>query len=364
MLFYQPVRVDVRSRAGEYAVHIAPGETAQLARLMNAARVPSRRFIVSNPLVWKLHKDAFAGLSADDPILIPDGERHKTLQTVSRIYDSLIRARADRASAIVAVGGGVTGDIAGFAAATYLRGIPLVQVPTTLLAQVDSAIGGKVGVNHTLGKNLIGAFHSPALVVVDPTLLATLPRRDFRAGLYEIVKYGAIADRALFTRVRASLGPIFARDPGALLPVISDSCAIKARIVQEDERESGPRRILNFGHTAGHAIESVTKYRRFRHGEAVAYGMLVAAEIAVARGGMSSEERQALADTIAKMGPLPAVTDLSRSALLEAMLRDKKVDAGRLHFVLPRTIGDCEIVADVTSEEIGRALGSIGVAAA
>lgn len=364
LLFYQPVRLDVRSRAGEYAVHIAPGITAQLAQLMDAARVPARRFVVSNALVWKLHEDLFARLSADEPILIPDGERYKTVQTVGRIYDGLIRARADRASAIVAIGGGVTGDIAGFAAATYLRGIALVHVPTTLLAQVDSAIGGKVGVNHALGKNLIGAFHSPALVAVDPVLLATLPRRDFRAGLYEVVKYGVIADRALFDRVHASLHGIFARDPGALVPIISDSCAIKARIVQEDERESGPRRLLNFGHTAGHAIEAVTKYRRFRHGEAVAYGMLAAAEIAVARGRMPAADRQMLADAIATMGPLPAVADLSKSALLEAMRRDKKVAAGTLHYVLPRSIGDCEIVADVTTEEITKALDSIGVAAA
>jgi 3-dehydroquinate synthase len=358
------VRLEVRSRAGEYAVHIAPGSTAQLAQLMDAARVPARRFIVSNALVWKLHENAFAGLSADDPILIPDGERYKTLQTAGRIYDGLIRSRADRSSAIIAVGGGVTGDIAGFAAATYLRGVPLVHVPTTLLAQVDSAIGGKVGVNHALGKNLIGAFHSPALVCVDPTLLTTLPRRDFRAGLYEIVKYGVIADRALFSRVRASLTTIFARDPGALLPVISDACAIKARIVQEDERESGLRRMLNFGHTAGHAIESATKYRRFRHGEAVAYGMLVAAEIAVARGRMPSADRQALAEAIAEMGPLPAVADLSKSSLLEAMRRDKKVAEGTLHYVLPRAIGECEVVPDVSRDEIMKALESIGVAAA
>ena len=357
------MRLDVRSRAGEYAVHIAPGITAQLAQLMDAARVPARRFIVSNALIWKLHEDLFAGLSDDDPILLPDGERYKTVQTVGRIYDGLIRAHADRASTIIAIGGGVTGDIAGFAAATYLRGITLVHVPTTLLAQVDSAIGGKVGVNHTLGKNLIGAFHSPSLVAIDPTVLTTLPRRDFRAGLYEVVKYGVIADRALFDRVRASLHGIFARDPGALLPIISDSCAIKARIVQEDERESGLRRLLNFGHTAGHAIESVTKYRRFRHGEAVAYGMLVAAEIAVARGRMPSVDRQALADAIAEMGPLPAVADLSKAALVEAMRRDKKVAEGTLHYVLPRSIGECEVVADVGAEEIIAALESIGVTA-
>ncbi|MGH9407894.1 MAG: 3-dehydroquinate synthase [Vicinamibacterales bacterium] len=355
------MRLDVRSRAGSYAIQIAPGDASHAGSLMDAAGVPARRFLVSNSVVWRFHQSAFAGVSADEPILIPDGERHKTLQTVGRIYDGLIRARADRVSAIVAVGGGVTGDIAGFAAATYLRGIPVVQVPTTLLAQVDSAIGGKVGVNHPAGKNMIGAFHPPALVVVDPTVLATLHRRDFRAGLYEVVKYGMIADRALFERVMSSLPALFARDPGALLPIITDSCAIKAAIVQEDERESGRRRTLNFGHTTGHAIEAVTKYRRFRHGEAIAYGMLVASEIAVARGTMPAGDRQALADAIAKMGPLPAVADLPISALLEAMGRDKKIAAGTLHFVLPRSIGECEVVPDVSAHEITKALGSIGV---
>ena len=173
------------------------------------------------------------------------------------------------------------GDTAGFAAATYLRGIPVVQVPTTLLAQVDSAVGGKVGVNHALGKNLIGAFHPPALVAVDPSLLATLPRREFRAGLYEVVKYGVIASRRCSIASPSTLPALFARDPDALLPIVAESCRIKATVVEQDERETGLRRTLNFGHTAGHALEAVTKYRRFRHGEAVAYGMLVAAELAV-----------------------------------------------------------------------------------
>jgi 3-dehydroquinate synthase len=355
------VRLDVGSRAGAYAIHIAPGVTSRLVELMDGAGVPSRRFIVSNQVVWRIHQSALAGVTAEEPIVIPDGERHKQLQTVGRIYDALIRAHADRASALLAFGGGVTGDIAGFAAATYLRGIPVVQIPTTLLAQVDSAIGGKVGVNHPLGKNLIGAFHPPALVAIDPTLLATLPRREFRAGLYEVIKYGVIASRGLFDRVAASMTGLFARDPGALLPVISDSCAIKARIVEEDERESGLRRALNFGHTTGHALEAATKYRRFRHGEAVAYGMLVASEIALARGTMPAEDRAALGDAITKMGPLPAVADVPASALLEAMGRDKKVVGGRLHFVLPRAIGECEVVADVTPEEIVAGLKVIGV---
>ena len=355
-----PVRLKVGSGGGAYAVHIAPGISTQINKLLDEVRVPARRFVVSNPVVWRFHASTLGGLSTDDPILIPDGERFKHLQTVGKIYEGLIRARADRSSAIVAVGGGVVGDVAGFAAATYLRGIPVVQVPTTLLAQVDSAIGGKVGVNHTLGKNLIGAFHPPALVAIDPSLLATLPRREFRAGLYEVIKYGIIASRPLFDRVASMLNALFARDAAVLMPVIAESCAIKGRIGEEDEREQGLRRTLNFGHTAGHALEAVTKYRRFRHGEAVAYGMLAAAHIGVARGLMPGTDRDQLVALIQQMGPLPAVADLSISDVLDAIRRDKKVIAGRLHFVLPHAIGSCEVAGDVTEEEIAAALRELG----
>jgi 3-dehydroquinate synthase len=356
-----PVRLEVGSRSGRYPIHIAPTLTPRLGSLLDESGVPARRFLVSNGLVWRFHAGAFGGLSGDEPILIPDGERFKNVQTVGRIYEALIRARADRASAIVAVGGGIVGDVAGFAAATYLRGIPVVQVPTTLLAQVDSAIGGKVGVNHALGKNLIGAFHPPAVVAIDPAFLRTLPRREFRAGLYEVIKYGVISSRSLFDRVASMLGPLFARDAPVLMPIIVESCSIKARIVEEDERETGLRRTLNFGHTTGHALEAVTRYRRFRHGEAVAYGMLVASDIAVARGSMPEADRDSLATVITQMGPLPAVTDLSTAQVLEAIGRDKKVVGGRLHFVLPRAIGSCEVVKDVTEEELTRSLRAIGL---
>ena len=351
--------LDVGSRSGRYTIHIEPGSSSHITRLLNKARLPSRRFVVSNPTVWRLHEQAFPDLSAEEPILLPDGERFKNLHTIGRIYDALIRAHADRASTIVAIGGGVLGDTAGFAAATYLRGVPVVHVPTTLLAQVDSSIGGKVGVNHAQGKNLIGAFHPPAIVVVDPLLLATLPRREFRAGLYEVIKYGVIASRGLFDRVARSLPALFNREPEALMPIVTESCRIKASVVEEDERETGLRRTLNFGHTAGHALEAVTKYRRFRHGEAVGYGMLVAAEIAVARGSMRTKDRDALASLIAKMGPLPAVADVAVAELLDAIAHDKKVVAGQLHYVLPTSIGSCEVVSDVTKDEIAQALGSI-----
>jgi 3-dehydroquinate synthase len=356
-----PVLLEVGSRSGRYGIHIEPGSAARVSALLDGAGVPRRRFLVSNATVWRFHEPTFGGVTPEEPILIPDGERYKNLQTVGRVYDALLRAHADRASAIVAIGGGVLGDTAGFAAATYLRGVPVVQIPTTLLAQVDSAVGGKVGVNHAQGKNLIGAFHPPALVVVDPTLLSTLPRREFRAGLYEVIKYGVIASRPLFENVAATLPALFTRDTGALMAIVTESCRIKASVVEQDERETGIRRTLNFGHTAGHALEAVTKYRRFRHGEAVGYGMLVAAEIAVVRGSMPPADRDLLAAIIAKMGPLPAVADLPIADMLEAIAHDKKVVAGQLHYVLPKAIGECEVVSDVTRDEIASALRSIGM---
>jgi 3-dehydroquinate synthase len=261
----------------------------------------------------------------------------------------------------VAVCGGVIGDLAGFVAATYLRGIPIAHVPTTLLAQVDSCIGGKVGVNHALGKNLVGAFHPPTAVAIDPALLGTLPRREFRAGLYEVAKYGVIADADLFAALERDLAALFSRDSSALLPVIAASCRIKAAIVEADEREHDVRRLLNFGHTAGHALEAVTRYRRFRHGEAVALGMLAAAELGVARGVTDPGVRDRLQRLVVQMGPLPAVADLHAPEALEAIRRDKKVLNRRLKFVVATVMGAAQVLEDVSEDELRSALVSIGL---
>jgi 3-dehydroquinate synthase len=294
-------------------------------------------------------------------VLIPDGERAKTLGTVTRLYDAFLARDLDRASVVVAFGGGVVGDAAGFAAATFLRGIPIVQVPTTLLAQVDSAIGGKVGVNLSGGKNLVGAFHPPALVACDPDVLVSLPRREFRSGLYEVVKYGVIASRPLFERVAAAADDLFAHDRTVLVPVIAECCRIKADVVSRDERESGPRRALNFGHTIGHALEAATRYRRFRHGEAIAYGMRAAAHLSVARGRLGVDDQARLEAVLQHLGPLPAVEDVPAAAVLEAIARDKKVTNGTLHVVLAAGIGATEIADDVTPAELRDALHAIGV---
>src|SRR5688572_21678200 len=228
-------RLLVSAASGSYSVVIGNGTIDALAKEMTAARLGARRLLISSPRVWQFHGARFRKSGADrTPILIEDGERYKNLNTVARVLDALVKAEADRSTVIVAIGGGVIGDLVGFSAATYLRGLPVVHVPTTLLAQVDSAIGGKTGVNHPLGKNLIGSFHAPSLVVADPIVLETLPRREFRAGLYEVIKYGVISEPALLDRMRDTLPAIFARDAGAVAPLVSASCRIKAAIVSAD----------------------------------------------------------------------------------------------------------------------------------
>jgi 3-dehydroquinate synthase len=356
-----PIRIDVPTPSRRYSVLLDAGLLDRVGQILDELKLPARRFVVSSPLVWRLHGTRLARSARKiEPILVPDGERNKQLATVARIYDALVKATADRSSTLVTLGGGVIGDMAGFAASTYLRGIPLVHIPTTLLAQVDSSIGGKVGVNHPLGKNLIGSFFQPHAVLIDPSVLASLPRREFRAGLYEVIKYGMTSSPTLFDRIGRDLKAIFDREPSALTPIIAESCQIKASVVAADEQEAGLRRILNFGHTAGHAIEAVTKFKRFRHGEAVAYGMLVAAQLSASRGALAESSRKALADLIARLGPLPPIADLSAAQMLDAIRHDKKVVAGTLHFVLPTAVGSWAIVDDVTDKEMRAALLKLG----
>lgn len=356
--------IEVRASTGQYPVLIGDGLSARLGELLDDHGVGARRFVVSNPVVWRLHGAAIEhALGAPVTVLVPDGERHKTLATVTRIYEALLRADADRGSVVITVGGGVVGDMAGFAAATFLRGLKLVHVPTTLLAQVDASIGGKVGVNLAAGKNLVGAFYAPGLVVCDHGLLATLPRREYRAGMYEVIKYGFACSATLFERLQRDARRLKGWEPSVIGPIVTECCTIKARIVSEDERESGLRRVLNFGHTAGHAIETVTAYRRFRHGEAVAWGMLVAARLATERGLLPADQADALRSLIMQLGPLPPIADLRISDLLAAMRRDKKVSDGRLHFVLPTGIGETSIVDDVNVAELTTALHTMGCSA-
>ena len=357
-------RVVVPAASGAYPVLIGSGAIEMLAAEMTAAKLGPRRLMISSPRVWEFHGARFRKAGAErTPVLIEDGERYKNLNTVARLLDALVKVHADRATVVIAIGGGVIGDVVGFAAATYLRGVPVVHVPTTLLAQVDSAIGGKTGVNHPLGKNLIGAFHAPSLVVADPVVLETLPRREFRAGLYEVIKYGVISEPSLLDRLRETLPAIFARDGRAVAPLVSASCRIKAAVVAADERESGPRRILNFGHTVGHALEAVTKYKRFRHGEAIGYGMLAALAIGVARGVTPQSLGEEIDALITQLGPLPSVSDISSKEVLAAMTRDKKVVNGTLHFIAASDRGKTIELTDVSEKEIKTALKKLGLSA-
>ena len=355
-------RIEVAASAGAYPVIVGAGTLGTLPQLLESEGLGTQCFIVSSPIVWELHGKPLArALKIRQPILVPDGERSKTLQTVGRVYEALIKARADRSAVIVALGGGVIGDMVGFAAATYLRGVRLVQVPTTVMAQVDSAIGGKVGVNHALGKNLIGAFHPPRLVLADPLVLATLPRREFRAGLYEVIKYGVIAAPSLLERMHTHRAAMFNHEAEALEPIVAESCRIKADVVSRDERESGLRRTLNFGHTIGHALEAVTDYRRFRHGEGVAYGMMAAAALGHRRGVTPQSTVDAINHVVTELGPLPPVSDLRATEVLAATKRDKKVVSGTLHFVAAGEAGTTTELTDVSDKDVRQALKAIGI---
>ncbi len=356
------IRLDITHTSGTYPVLIGAGLTRNLGAIFAEQELVANTVVITCPPVWRLHGDRLRDiLGGQAPLVMADGEKAKHLATVARLYDGMVERRIDRSALVVGFGGGVVGDTAGFAAATYLRGVRLAQVPTTLLAQVDSAIGGKVGVNLTAGKNLVGAFHAPSMVVCDPEVLDTLPRREFRAGLYEAVKYGVIASRELFDHIATHLPDIFKKDPQVLTSLIAECCRIKAAVVMVDEREQGPRRALNFGHTVGHALEAISRYGRFLHGEAVGYGMLAAAALSYQRGVLPSEDLDALKAVIGHMGPLPSTADLKASDVLEAILKDKKMSRGTLHFVLPIRIGETAIVSDVSQKELRAALRTIGV---
>jgi 3-dehydroquinate synthase len=355
--------IAVKLKGRGYRIQIAEGllgETGALARAVVGDKT-RRCVIVSNPAVYALYGRAVkssltrAGFQAQH-FLIGDGERYKTLRTAESLYAFLIERRIERSDLIVALGGGVVGDLAGFVAATYLRGIRFIQAPTTLLAQIDSSIGGKTAVNHPLGKNLIGAFYQPSLVVIDTQTLRSLPQREMRSGLYEAIKYGVIRDRRLFDRVSREIPKLLGFDGAELEHLIARSCRIKADVVERDEREGDLRRILNFGHTVGHALEAVTRYRRFLHGEAVAHGMRAAARIAERVGMLQTAERQAIDDAVRGAGPLPRADTLALDDIISAMGRDKKAEGGRAVFVLPVEIGRAVIKSDVPPRIVRSAL--------
>ncbi len=305
--------------------------------------------VVTNPVVQRLYgarmlRSLKAAGFQPSVISTPDGERAKSLKWTAAILEALLQRRYERTTWLLALGGGVIGDLGGFAASVYLRGIPFVQVPTTLVAQVDSSIGGKTGINHPLGKNLIGSFYQPKLVLIDPRALGTLAPREYRAGLAEVIKYGVIQDAALFDFLERDIERVLGRDSTAVHRIIRTSCAIKAEVVSEDEREGDRRRILNFGHTLGHALETVTRYRRYKHGEAVAIGMVAAAGLAGRLGLADARVAARIRDLIRRTGLPTDLPAYSASDLLRAMRQDKKVRDRQIHFVLPTQIGSVVVV--------------------
>lgn len=327
-----------------YDIRIKPGILGEIGPCLSALGIKGKVGVVTNPVVGRLYAAGVlrslraAGLDAST-IVLPDGERTKSLHSVSAILDALIKARFERGSALVALGGGVIGDVTGFAASIYMRGIPFVQVPTTLVAQVDSSVGGKTGVNHPLGKNLIGTFFQPRLVLVDPDTLRTLPPREWTAGLAEVIKYGVIADEAFFAYLEQHMDRLLKLEAEPVGHVIARSCEIKASVVAQDERESDIRRILNYGHTIGHALESLGGYRTLIHGEAVAIGMVQEADLARHLGRCAPDVVERQRALVSRAGLPDAVPAATFSQLWAAMQHDKKVAQGRVYCVLPERIG-------------------------
>ena len=358
----QSLRVELGERS--YDIMVSSGllvDSGQFIRGVSSAR---QVLLVSNPTVYALYgaqtRQALtaAGLKVTEA-LMPDGEEFKNLAEASRILDQAVDCRLDRSSLVVALGGGVVGDLAGFVAAIYQRGIDFVQIPTTLLAQVDSSVGGKVGVNHPQGKNLIGAFHQPRLVLVDDQVLKTLEEREYLSGLGEVVKYGIIYDKAFFTYLEGHAQQIRKQESQCISAMIVTACHIKSEIVTRDEKENGLRAILNLGHTFGHSIESLTRYETYRHGEAVAMGTMAAACLAVHKGLLTVAEMERIGRLFVALGINPAFPNLDPDALYQGMLTDKKIRNQRLRLILPQGIGNYFILEDASREEIIAAIREV-----
>jgi 3-dehydroquinate synthase len=349
-----------------YLAVIERGVIARLSEFIPAGR--GKVFVVTTRDVWDFHGDAVRraldgplGKRHAEILFFAGGEANKRISHVEDLAARMMDHGADRSSLVIAFGGGIVTDMAGFLAAIFMRGIPVIQIPTTLLAQVDAAIGGKTGVNLVTGKNLVGSFHQPLAVLVDPAVLATLPPREYNAGLYEIIKAGVIADAPLFRIFAERRDAVLAQEPAVVDHLIAEAVRIKTEVVSADEKESGLRRILNFGHTFGHALEAETCYTRFLHGEAVSWGMRAATYLASGSGLLSATDTMAIMDVLDRYGPIPPLDGISAQALHSRLVKDKKTIQNRIHFVLPVRIGEVKVTADVAQvaveAAIERALG-------
>jgi 3-dehydroquinate synthase len=347
-----------------YEIHLGPGLLSKIGELLSTLKVGKRVMIISNTTVAPLYQDVCLDSLEKSGFIpaiacMPDGEQYKNIEEANKFYEPLLDNRMDRNSAVIALGGGVVGDLTGLVAASYMRGVPFIQVPTTLLAQVDSSIGGKVAVNHPRSKNLIGFFYQPLMVLTDINTLRTLPEREFRAGMAEIIKHGMIRDEGHCTYLLENAGKIKGLDEETLVNVIMHSCGIKGAVVAEDEREGGIRAILNFGHTVGHAIESIAGYGTFLHGEAVAFGMLAETRIARALGLCGDDAEKWLATLLDAYGFDREFPKLDLEELLKAMTADKKVLESRIKFVLPVACGEVAIRDDVPMELVTEVLADM-----
>jgi len=362
---HQRVRVPLGDRA--YDIELATGGLSSLGQLVRTALPKVDRLgLVTSVSVDRLHGAHVESALRETglpvaKIVLPDGEGTKSLAHLGEIFDVMLPAGLTRQSAIVAVGGGVVGDLAGYAAASIMRGIRLLQVPTTLLAMVDSSVGGKTGINHAAGKNLIGAFHQPSAVLIDSDFLATLPIEEFRAGFAEVIKYGVIRDAAFFAFLEENLDAIYRRDPLPLLRILERSVAIKAEVVAADEREESLRAILNYGHTVGHALEAATHYAGYRHGETVAIGMIAANRLAARLGLLKEPDLEARVEGLCRRAGLPIRLPEHPNVeqLMEPLRKDKKVRDGRVRFVLPRVMGKVEIVSGIEERDVVAAMKEV-----
>jgi 3-dehydroquinate synthase len=312
-------------------------------------------FVVTTRDVWHCHGVKLqTALDGRDPhvLLFPGGEENKRLAQVESLAEQMVQEGADRSSLVVAFGGGIVNDIGGFLAAIFMRGIPVLQIPTTLLAQVDAAVGGKTGANLVSGKNLVGSFHQPLAVLIDPDVLATLPEREYRAGLYEIIKCGIIRSPRLFELLVSRQADVLAQEPAVVEDIIAESVRIKAEVVSADEKEGGLRRILNFGHTIGHALEAETRYTRFLHGEAVAFGMNAATRLARLTGLLAAAECSRILECVRMYGPIPPLDGITAGSLVGRLTADKKTIQGKVHFVLPDRIGNTQVKSGIAESLI------------
>ncbi|ODU02170.1 3-dehydroquinate synthase [Thiobacillus sp. 65-1402] len=354
----QTLNVDLGDRS--YPIHIGAGLLDHADLLL--PHLPQKRVaVVTNTTVAPLYLERLtatlqAGGVAVTPIVLPDGEAYKNWETLNLIFDALLTQRAERKTTLIALGGGVVGDMTGFAAASYQRGVPFIQIPTTLLSQVDSSVGGKTGINHPLGKNMIGAFYQPKVVLADTATLKTLPPRELSAGLAEVIKYGLIRDADFLAWLEANMAKLRALDPAAIAHAIYRSCEIKAQVVGQDEREGGIRAILNLGHTFGHAIETGMGYGNWLHGEAVAAGMVMAAQTSQRMGWLSEAEVERTRALIRAAGLPDVAPDLGVDAWLEYMGHDKKVEGGKMRFVLLKKLGEAVITGDVPADVLSGVL--------